>query len=221
MKLSKLASAMPFAHYLGLSGSAAAAAEEDDDRKQKDGESDDDYAKRMEDKDKEEEAARKAEQDKKDEEARKAAEEKEKEDARKAKKAKRADDDGDDDADMEADDKDDEEEGKRAGRASGARQRERIRCARIVAAGIASGRVNQACAFAFDTKLTSAQAISALNAASLDAIPTRGSGLRERMSAVQVPNPGANAGASVANTDPTKAAAASIIAAGERARNGK
>jgi hypothetical protein len=213
-------SAMPFAQFLGLAMSAKAE-EDDEDRKQKEDESDDDYAKRMEEKDKEEEAKR-AEEEKKKEDARKAEEEKKKEEeAKRAKKAKRADDDGDDDADMEDDDGDDEEEGKRAGRAQGARQRERNRCARIVVAGIALGRVNQACAFAFDTKLSSNQAIAALNAASLDTVATRGSGLRERMSAVQVANPGTNAGASAVNTDPSKAAAASIIAAGERARNGK
>lgn len=220
MTLKNRMSAMPFAHLLGLAVSAKAEGE-DDDRKKKDDESDDDYAKRMEEKDKEEEAKRAEEEEKEKEAARKAEEEEKEKEAKRAKKAKRADDDGDDDADMEADDEDDEEEGKRAGRASGARQRERIRCARIVAAGIAAGRVNQACAFAFDTKLTSAQAISALNAASLDAPPTRGSGLRERMSVVQVANPGANTGTTVVNADPSKAAAASIIAAGERARSGK
>lgn len=209
-------SAMPFAHLLGLAVSAKAE-EEDEDRKQKEDESDEDYAKRMEDKDKEEEAKR-AEEEKKKEDARKAEEEKKKEEeAKRAKKAKRADEDGDDDADME-DEEDDGEEGKRAGRASDARQRERFRCARIVAAGIASGRVNQACAFAFDTKLSSNQAIVALNAAGLDTVATRGSGLRERMSAVQLPNPGTNVAATAPSSDPAKANADRIIAAGERAR---
>jgi hypothetical protein len=216
MKLSKLASAMPFAHYLGLGTSAAAAAEEDEDRKQKEGESDEDYAKRMEEMD-EEESARKAEEEKKEEEAKRAEEEKRKEEE--AKKAKRAEDENDvdgDDADME----DDEEEGKRAGRATGARQRERVRCARIVAEGIKTGRVKQACVFAFDSQLTSAQAIAALNAAALDEAPkARTTGLRERMSAVQVANPGTNAGAAASSSaDPSKAAADRIIAAGERAR---
>ncbi len=208
-------SAMPFAHLLGLAVSAKA--EENDDRKQKDDESDDDYAKRMEEEDKKEEEAKKAEDEKKEEEAKRAEDEKKKEEARQAKKAKRADEDGDDDADME-DEEDDEEEGKRAGRASGARQRERIRCAKIVAAGIASGQVHQACAFAFDTQLSSKQAIVALNAASLDKPAVRSSGLRELMSAVQVPNPGTNVGASAVNSNPAKAAADQIIAAGERAR---
>lgn len=217
MKLSKLASAMPFAHYLGLSGSAAAAAEEDEERKQKDGESDDDYAKRMEKMDEEEEAARKAEEEKKEEEARKAEEEKKEEEAR-ARRAKKAEQDEDDD-EME-DEGDDEEAAARPGRAKAARQRERIRCARIVAAGIKAGRVNQACAFAFDTKLSASQAISALNAGALDA-PARRSGLGERMSTVTVPNPGTNTGAAAQPKDPAAAAAARIVAAGERARGSK
>lgn len=203
-KLLKLA--MPFAHYLGLAAaSAPRAAAEDNERDQRDDESDEDYAKRMEKMDDEEEKARKAE------------EEKEKE-AKRAKRAK-ADDEDDSDADMEEDEDDDEEASARAGRAQGARQRERIRCARIVAAGIKTGRVNQACSFAFDTKLSAYQAVAALNAAALDA-PQRGAGLRERMSAVQTPNPGANSGAS-APTNPAAAAAARIVAAGERMRGGR
>jgi len=191
MKLSKLASAMPFAHFLGYPAAAAARAEDDDDRKQREGESDDDYAKRMEEKDKEDEAARKAEQDKKDEEARRAEE-------------------SDDDADAEADDKDDKEEGKRAGRAGAARQRERVRCAAIVAEGIKLGSVKQACSLAFDTKMTAAQAIGVLTAAAADRAseanattasapaPRRGPSIDERMAKVVTPNPGASTPASAA-----------------------
>lgn len=215
MKLSKLASAMPFAHYLGLSA-ARAEDDNDDERKQRDGESDDDYAKRMEEMD-EEEKARKAEEEEK-ERARKAEEEEKEREAKRAKKAKRAEDD-EDDADME-DESDDEEEGKRAGRAQGARQRERIRCARILAAGVKGGRVNQACVFAFDSALTAAAAVAALNAADLDApkqTASRGSRLSERMSAVQTPNPGANSSAAP-SADPAKALADRIVAVAERVR---
>lgn len=172
MKLSKLASAMPFAHFLGLPAATAARAEDDDDdRKQRDGESDDDYAKRME------------EQDKKDEESRSArGEGDDPEDPD-------AEDDEDDDADMEdgddEDKKDDKETGKRAGRAQGARQCERARCAAIVAAGIKAGAVNQACVFAFDTTMTSKQAIAALGAAALDK-PKGRAGLADRMATVKV-----------------------------------
>lgn len=212
MKLSKLASAMPFAHLLGLPGSAARA-EEDDDRKQLDGESDDDYAKRMEEKDKEGEQARKAEEEEK-EKARKAEEEKEKENA----KAKEVDDD-DEEGDAKADDEEDDESGKRAGRAKGARQRERVRCARIMAAGIKAGRVNQAGVFAFDTSLSASQAIAALNASGLDQTPSpRTSGLRERMSGVRLPVVGTDGGAAPLDPNDPKAKAAAIVAAGKKRR---
>jgi hypothetical protein len=215
-KLLKLA--MPFAHYLGLAAaSAPRAAAEDNERDQRDDESDEDYAKRMEKMDDEEEKVRKAEEEKEKEAARKAEQEKEKE-AKRAKRAK-ADDEDDSDADMEEDEDDDEEASARAGRAQGARQRERIRCARIVAAGIKTGRVNQACSFAFDTKLSAFQAVAALNAAALDT-PTRRGGLGERMSAVVVPNPGTNTTGAAQPKDPAAAAAARIVAAGERARGG-
>jgi hypothetical protein len=205
MKLSKLASAMPFAHFLGHPV-AAARAESDDDRKQRDDETDEDYAKRMEEKDKEDEAARKAEQDKKDEEARRAEE-------------------SDDDADAEADDKDDKEDGKRAGRASGARQRERVRCAAIVAEGIKLGSVKQACSLAFDTKMTAAQAIGVLTAAAADRAseanattaaapaPSRGPSIDERMAKVVTPNPGASTPAAAAPS-----LADQILAAGKMRR---
>jgi hypothetical protein len=205
MKLSKLASAMPFAHFLGIP-SAAAARAEDDDRKQRDGESDDDYAKRMEEEDKKDEAARQAEQDKKDEEARRAEE-------------------GDDDADAEADDKDDKEEGKRAGRAGAARQRERVRCAAIVAEGIKLGSVKQACSLAFDTKMTAAQAISVLSAAAADRAdgassaaaaapaPRRGPSIDERMAKVVTPIIGASTPIAEAPS-----LAAQILAAGKMRR---
>jgi hypothetical protein len=203
MKLSKLASAMPFAHYLGL---ARAEEPSDDERKQGADESDEDYTKRMEEMDEEEKNARKAEEEERE----------------KAKKAKRAEDENDmdgDDADME----DDEEGEKRAGRAKGARQRERIRCARILTAGIQAGRVNQACVFAFDTNLSSSAAIAAIAAADFDAPKTtagRRPSIDERMAALNTPNPGASAGAAP-SADPAQAAAARIIAAGERARGGK
>lgn len=204
MKLPKLASAMPFAHFLGMPSAAAARAEEDDERKQREGESDDDYAKRMEEQDKKDEAARKAEDEKKDEEARRA-------------------DQGDDDADVEADDKEDKEEGKRAGRAGAARQRERVRCAAIVAEGIKLGSIKQACSLAFDTKMTAAQAISVLEASAADrkesasaavpAAPRRGPSIDERMAKVVTPNPGASGPAA-----PEPTLAEKILAAGKKRR---
>lgn len=197
MKLSKIASAMPFAHYLGLGSSAVSAESEDDDRKQRDGESDEDYAKRMEEDDKKKEEAKKAEDEK-----------------RKEEEAKRAEGD-DDDADMAEDDEDDKEEGKRAGRAKGARQRERVRCAAIVAAGVKSGAVKQACVFAFDTNLTAAQAIAALGASALDK-PRGQSGLADRMASVKTPV--ATPQAESPNPKDPRAIAAQAIAAAARAR---
>ncbi|WP_250507663.1 hypothetical protein [Caballeronia sp. GAFFF3] len=204
MKLSKIASAMPFAHFLGLpsasaaSPSAAARAEEDEDRKQREDESDDEYAKRMEEQDKKDEEARKAEQEEKDKEAKRAEE-------------------TDDDVDAEADDKDDKEEGKRAGRAKGARQRERVRCAAIVAEGMKRGMVKQACAFAFDTNMSASEAINALSFGQTEqaaASPSaRKPSLDERMAHARPRNPGDSAPAAA---EPTLAER--IIAAGKLRR---
>ncbi|WP_353191404.1 hypothetical protein [Pandoraea pnomenusa] len=197
-KLSKLASAMPFAHFLGIPSAAAARAEEDEDRKQHDGESDEDYAKRMEEKDKEDEAASKAEEDERREDARRAEGD-------------------DDDADAEEDEKDDKEDGRRAGRAKGARQRERVRCAAIVAEGLKLGAAKQACAFAFDTSMTASQAINALRMGAQDrgepGAKMRGLSLDERMAYARPANPGASAPAAA---EPTLAE--KILAAGKQRR---
>lgn len=200
MKLTKMASAMPFAHFLGLApGASSARAEEDDERKQREGESDEDYAKRMEELDDKEE---------KDKES----------------KSGKAEGDDPDDADAEDEDmedgddedsKDDKETGKRAGRAKGARQRERARCAAIVAAGIKAGAVNQACVFAFDTTMTSKQAIAALRASALDK-PKGRAGLADRMAGVKVPTATPQGEAPPASD--AKAIAARAIAAAARAR---
>lgn len=204
MKLSKLASAMPFAHLLGLpnasasSPSAAARAEEDEDRKKRDDETDEEYAKRMEEQD-EKDKAKKAEEEENDKEARRAEQD-------------------DDDADAEADEKDDKEDGKRAGRAKGARQRERVRCAAIVAEGFRLGRVKQACVFAFDTKMSAAEAISALSVDAEDrtseAPAARTPSLDERMARSRPANPGNSAPAA-----PEPTAADFIVAASKRRRN--
>jgi hypothetical protein len=215
MKLSKLAKVNPFAHFLGIPvASSAGASEKDDEREQGDDESDEDYAKRMEELDDEE--ARKAEEERKKEEGAKRAEDERK----REEDARRAEEDDDDEEASEEDKKEDREEGKRAGRAKGARQRERIRCARILASGIKAGRVNQACVFAFDSTLTASAAVAALGAADLDApkqAAARPSRLSERMQAVQTPNPGANS-AAAPSADPAKALADRIVAVAERVR---
>ena len=198
MKLSKLASAASFAHLLGL---AAAKAEDEEDKdkakraeeddKQRDDESDEDYAKRMEEKDKEDEEAR-AEEVESDEE-----DEDDKGDAKKAKKAKKAEDDGDDDGESA--------------------KAERARCAQIIAHGIAHGCVRQAGVFAFDTDMTAAQAIRALEASTADG-RTRTTGLRERMTGVKVPNVGVNGGTQALDPNDPKAKAMAIVAAGKKRR---
>jgi hypothetical protein len=199
MKLSRIASAVGFAHLLGLASAkaeendkkkdddTAKKAEEDDDKQRAD-ESDEDYAKRMEEKDKD--TAKKAEDDEK---AKKAEDDKKKED--------------------EAKENDDEKQ-------KAARSSERARCARIIAHGIANNCVRQAGVFAFDTEMSAPQAIGALEASAADTAdsPRRSSGLRERMGGVQQVNVGIDAGASASNPADPKAQADAIILAGKRRR---
>ncbi|MBR8027832.1 hypothetical protein KDX27_22770 [Burkholderia cenocepacia] len=172
----------PFASFLSNAPRAAGARIEDgggddDERKQRDGESDEDYAKRMEELDEKE----RAEQEEKEKEAaaRRAEEEREREEAERRAAAE-----GDDDS--EDDDGDD-------ATASAARQRERVRCARIMAHGIKLGRARQAGVFAFDTKMSSRAAIAALNAGTEDAPaqPRRASSLSTRMASTSIPSAGA------------------------------
>ncbi|MDN7540249.1 hypothetical protein [Burkholderia cenocepacia] len=172
----------PFASFLSNAPRAAGARIEDgggddDERKQRDGESDEDYAKRMEELDEKE----RAEQEEKEKEAaaRRAEEEREREEAERRAAAE-----GDDDS--EDDDGDD-------ATASAARQRERVRCARIMAYGIKLGRARQAGVFAFDTKMSSRAAIAALNAGAEDAPaqPRRASSLSTRMASTSIPSAGA------------------------------
>ncbi|WP_017918052.1 hypothetical protein [Burkholderia gladioli] len=175
----------PFASFLSNPPRAAGARIEegggDDERKQRDGESDEDYAKRMEELDEKE----RAEQEEKEKEAaaRRAEEEREREEAERRAAAE-----GDDDS--EDDDGDD-------ATASAARQRERVRCARIMAHGIKLGRARQAGVFAFDTKMSSRAAIAALNAGAEDAPaqPRRASGLSSRMASTTIPTAGAGGAA--------------------------
>ncbi len=204
MKLSKIAGAMSFAHLLGL---ASAKAEDDQDKKddekakradeedgdaQREDESDEDYAKRMEDKkkDDEDEKAEGDDPEKKDDEEGD-------DDEKDVKKSKRAQD----------DEKDDEKVSKA----------ERARCAEIIAHGVAHGCVRQAGVFAFDTSMTAAQAIKALQASAQDG-PARPNGLRDRMSAVRIPNVGADGGASAADPNDPKSKALAIVEAGKKRR---
>lgn len=174
----------PFASFLSNAPRAPGARIEDgggddDERKQREGESDDDYAKRMEELDEKE----RAEQEEKEKEAaaRRAEEEREREEAEKRAAAE-----GDDDSEDDGGDGGD-------ANASAARQRERVRCARIMAHGIKLGRARQAGVFAFDTKMSSRAAIAALNAGAEDAPaqPRRASSLSSRMASTSIPSAGA------------------------------
>lgn len=127
---------------------------------------------------------------------------------------------GEDDEQAEAGDepdgdaKDDEDEPKA----------ERARCARIIAHGIKNGCVHQAAVFAFDTSMSAAQAIAAINAARLDATAGKRGGLAGRMAGVQVPKVGADAAPAPDLSDPkvaAKVAADRIVSAAAKARGEK
>lgn len=89
---------------------------------------------------------------------------------------------------------------------------ERARAAEIVAAGIKSGQVNQACAFAFDTNLSAKEAIAALAAAALDVAANTSDTRRIRMGLDHAST------AQKSHREPTaKELADRIVAAGEKA----
>lgn len=102
-------------------------------------------------------------------------------------KADGDDDDGGTDAEDEEDDdaaeSDSDGDDKKDAKSQKAAKTERQRCARIISYGIKCGRVEQAGVFAFDTGMSSAAAIGALNAAGSFASGSKSGGLRERMSA--------------------------------------
>jgi len=195
MTLKNKLMALPFAHYLGI---AHAETPEDDERKQREDESDEDYEKRMEEMDEEkrkEDEAKKAEDEKRDDEKAKKAE-----DDEESKKAKKA----------------EEEEGKE----KASRQSERIRCARILAEGIKSNAVHQACSFAFDTDMTADQAVAVIKASALDGQKTTAAknhqSIDDRMAALNTPNPGANGGGTPAGKSNSQSMADQIVAVGEK-----
>lgn len=200
-----LAKAASFAHLLGLP-KAARAEEEDEDKKQRPDESDEDYAKRMkrmeeEDKEEPEDGGADGESDdkeEKDEESKKAESEEDDEDekdSKKSKKAKKAEDDED------------------SGDAKKARKAERQRCAAIFASTSAGVRPDLAAHLAFNTDMTSGDAIAMLEVA---AAGSQKSTLASRMSGVNIPN----VGVETEKPDPTsaKSQADKIIAAAKKAR---
>lgn len=165
-----------FAHLIGL-GKKARASEEDEDKKVR-------KAK-----------GRKAEEDERDEDAeddedREDAEEQDDEkQGRKAKKAKKAegdddDPDAEDDEDAEGDDEDAEDDDENKDVKKG-RRAERKRCARIFGSKAAAGRPDMAAHLAFNTRMSSSEAISTLKAMGAVQPPTQRASLDSRMRAEQ------------------------------------
>lgn len=164
-----------FAHLIGL-GKKARASEEDEDKKVR-------KAK-----------GRKAEEDEHDEDAegdedREGAEDQDDEkQGRKAKKAKKAEgddddpdaDDDDDDAGAEGDDEDAEGDDDNKDVKKG-RRAERKRCARIFGSKAAAGRPDMAAHLAFNTRMSSSEAISTLKAMGTVQPATQRASLDSRM----------------------------------------
>lgn len=162
-----------FAHLIGL-GKKARASEEDEDKKVR-------KAK-----------GRKAEEDERNEDAeddedREDAEEQDDEkQGRKAKKAEGDDDDPDaeDDEDAEGDDEDAEDDDENKDVKKG-RRAERKRCARIFGSKAAAGRPDMAAHLAFNTRMSSSEAISTLKAMGAVQPATQRASLDSRMRAEQ------------------------------------
>ncbi|MBT0520663.1 hypothetical protein [Morganella morganii] len=156
-----------FAHLIGL-GKKARASEEDEDKKVR-------KAK-----------GRKAEEDERDEDAeddedRENAEDQD--DEKQGRKAKKAEDD-DDDADAEGDEEDAEDDDENKDVKKG-RRAERKRCARIFGSKAAAGRPDMAAHLAFNTRMSSSEAISTLKAMGAVQPPTQRASLDSRMRAEQ------------------------------------
>ncbi|HBV9098641.1 hypothetical protein Q4R79_01565 [Morganella morganii] len=162
-----------FAHLIGL-GKKARASEEDENKKVR-------KAK-----------GRKAEEDERDEDAeddedREDAEEQDDEkQGRKAKKAEGDDDDPDaeDDEDAEGDDEDAEDDDENKDVKKG-RRAERKRCARIFGSKAAAGRPDMAAHLAFNTRMSSSEAMSTLKAMGAVQPATQRASLDSRMRAEQ------------------------------------
>ena len=155
-----------FAHLIGL-GKKARASEEDEDKKVR-------KAK-----------GRKAEEDERDEDAeddedREDAEEQD--DEKQGRKAKRAE--GDDDDPDAEDDEDAEDDDKNKDVKKG-RRAERKRCARIFGSKAAAGRPDMAAHLAFNTRMSSSEAISTLKAKGVVQPATQRASLDSRMRAEQ------------------------------------
>ncbi|MGJ3351593.1 hypothetical protein AAZR23_19185 [Morganella sp. Je.2.23] len=162
-----------FAHLIGL-GKKARASEEDEDkkvRKAKGGKAEEDER----DEDAEDDEDREGAEDQDDEKQ-----------GRKAKKAGGDDDDPDaeDDEDAEGDDEDAEDDDENKDVKKG-RRAERKRCARIFGSKAAAGRPDMAAHLAFNTRMSSSEAISTLKAMGAVQPATQRASLDSRMRAEQ------------------------------------
>jgi hypothetical protein len=203
MKLkNKLAAVVPFAHLLGIR--AESETDDTDEEKKKDEAKHAKWAKAAETDDE-----RKQKDGESDDDYAKRMEKLDEEDDKKAKGEKSEDDDASADEGSEE--------------AKAARHAERARCAKIIAHGIHNGCAKQAFVFAFDTTLSSAQAIAAMSASKLDG-GAKGPGLGQRMAGVSVIKVGADVPESHDPSNPqaaAKAIADSIIASAAKARGEK
>ncbi len=188
--MSKLAKLAGTMPFAHLLGVRAAKAKEnEEDDKANKAESDDD-----------EDEAKKAESDENDD-----MDDKEKKDSKKSNKAESDDDETDEDSESEKD--------KKASRLA-----ERARCAAIVAHGINTGSVRQACAYAFDTNMSANTAIATLDATASDR--KGGSSLADRMATVTTKAVKPEADSQVSDSPKAEADAlvGRILAAGKKAR---
>ncbi|MEO8641752.1 hypothetical protein [Pseudomonas sp.] len=205
----RLSAAMPFAQLLGFHPRAD---EGDDEDKSKRTKGEGDEPDKDDDTQGKKAKGKKAENDEDDKDdndggtkgAKGEGDDPDKDDA-KGRKAKRADDDSDD-----PDAEDDDEPTSTQAVVS----QERARCAQIVAHGFKAGSPEQACVFAFDTNMSAAAAISAINAAGV--VGGKGGSFKDRMAAAKVQNVGAGGGDDLpADVSPV---AQQIIAAAARAQ---
>jgi hypothetical protein len=127
-------------------------------------------------------------------------EKKKEEDEDKAKKSKKAEED------------EEKEEAKSAAFSAGA-SAERERCMRIVAHGVATGSVRQACVLATDTDMTAEAAIAAIDASSDDSKAASRGGLASRMASEKTPVVSPEAQAPAAGSVEARVAAASAAIA--------
>ncbi|WP_175795959.1 hypothetical protein [Burkholderia anthina] len=175
--------AAPFASLMGYVKPKGARAEDDENEKDKDAKG----SKAEDDENKDDKNAKGSKANDEDGDDADAKSEDDDDGATDAKGAK-ADDEEDDDAASDDAAEDDDGDDKKDSKAKKAAKAERARCARIISHGFKCGRAEQAAVFAFDTGMSSAAAIAALNAAG-SAAPRKpqGSSLRDRMNSEPAP----------------------------------